>query len=106
MHSYSLSNQNPSVTIKGTEERMSAEILKVVLKEAPEGKNLNLEVWDENGMLIYFKALVPKLPAPDSVSFNEFPEVAINKRFIFSSCLRVGISAPAGSAFQVEIQCV
>ena len=85
---------------------MSAEILKVILKKPLSGKKLILEISDENGFLLYSKALIPKPPAPDSFSFNEFPEVPINKRFIFSTCLRVGISTPAHTTFQVEIQCV
>ncbi|MFC5270165.1 hypothetical protein [Adhaeribacter terreus] len=106
MQTYYLSNQNPTFTLKGEEEKMSAEILKVILKNPVSGKNLDLEVTDENGFLLYSKALIPKPPAPDSFSFNEFPEVPINKRFIFSSCLRIGISAPANTIFQVEVQCV
>ncbi|MBK0402947.1 hypothetical protein I5M27_08105 [Adhaeribacter sp. BT258] len=85
---------------------MSAEILKVILKETLPDQVLHLQVTDENGFLLYAKPLIPKPAEPDTVTFNEYPEVPVNKRFIFSAQLEVRIEAQAGNTFEVEVQYV
>jgi hypothetical protein len=106
MKSFALNQQNSTFSIMGEEEIMSAEILKVILKGNSTEDTLLLNITDENGFLLYSKPLIPK-PAEDfAVQFKEYPEVAINKRFIFSKQLQVEIVAQDGSNYLVEVQYV
>ncbi len=105
METINLTNQNPVFTISGREEKMSAEILKVTLKE-PENSNLELIITDENGFLLYTKALQPEPKHPNAVPESKFPEVGINKRFIFNASINVCINNPEGNAFLVEVHYV
>ena len=106
MEIFTLSQQNPIFTIWGSEERMSAEILKVILKENSSDEVLLLNIKDENGLLLYSKPLIPQPIEPFAVQFNEYPEVPVNKRFIFSEKLDVSILAPHSCNFLVEVQYV
>jgi hypothetical protein len=106
METFTLSHQSPAFTIWGSEERMSAEILKVLLKENSTEEVLILKVTDENGLLLYSKPLISKPTEPFAVQFNEFPEVVINKRFIFSEKLEVSILATHSCNYSVEVQYV
>ena len=102
MEKITLTNKAPEFTITGHEEKMSAEILKVSLQE-PTSQNLKLNVTDENGLLIYSKLLIPETEHPNTVLGSEYPEVAVNKRIIFSAFIKISIEAPAGNPFSVEV---
>ena len=106
MEIFTLNQQNPAFTIWGSEERMSAEILKVILKEYPTAEVLLLKVTDENGLLLYSKPLISKPAEPFAARISEFPEVPVNKRFIFSKQLEISISASESNSYLVEVQYV
>ena len=105
METITLSDKEPEFTITGREEKMSMEILKVTLKE-PVNEHLQLIISDENGFLIYSKMLIPEPQHPNAVLESPYPEVAVNKRFIFSAFLKVTIGAPSGSSFTAEVHFV
>ena len=100
-----LTNKEPDFTITGREEKMSVEILKVSLKESGNEK-LILNVTDENGFLIYSKQLLPEPIHPNALPESLYPEVAVNKRFIFSRFLKINIECPPESPFAVEVHFV
>src|SRR5688572_15373462 len=102
MESALLSNLISEVTIKGVEEKMSLEILKVTLRE-PVNRNLILEITDENGFLLYTKPLIPLPSHPNAVLESILPEIPVNKRFIYNAFITIKIAAPAGSLFSAEV---
>ena len=105
MQTITLTADKPEYLLEGREDKMSAEILKVTLKELPE-QPLKLNVFDGNGFLLYAKLLIPEPKHPNTVLESPYPEIAVNKRFIFSAFLKVQLEAPAGSSFLVEVHFV
>src|SRR5687768_6276849 len=102
MENFTLSNKEPEFTINGREEKMSVEILKVSLQEST-SQHLKLNVTDENGFLIYSKLLIPEAEHPNTVLGSQYPEVAVNKRIIFSAFIKITIEAPEEDPFSVDV---